>query len=87
MPGSVGDVRSSELLELFEKAHAKAVAREKATGLDKHHAAALRKAKRSVEESLRRGDNLTLSSLHSLKHVGSAPQGDGAMYWMWVWRV
>lgn len=68
--GSALDPRSAELLEVFDRVHAKAVARHKATGLDGHHAPALRKAKRSVQESLERGDNLTLSSLHSLKNVG-----------------
>ena len=64
------DPRASELLKVFDKVHAQAVVRHKNTGMDAHHAPALRKAKKSVEESLARGDNLTLSSLHTLKNVG-----------------
>eukprot|EP00435_Cladocopium_sp_Y103_P005497 s1390_g1.t2 len=64
------DPRASELLEVFDKAHAQAVARHRNTGQDAHHAPALRKAKKAVQESLARGDNLTLSSLHTLKNVG-----------------
>ncbi|CAK8986822.1 unnamed protein product [Durusdinium trenchii] len=64
------DPRASELLVVFDKVHSEAVKRHKNTGLDAHHAPALRKAKRSVEESLQHGDNLTLSSLHTLKNVG-----------------
>eukprot|EP00434_Breviolum_minutum_P025823 symbB.v1.2.022828.t1/scaffold2043.1/size110972/2 len=64
------DPRASELLKVFDKVHAEAVVRHKNTGMDAHHAPALRKAKKSVEGSLARGDNLTLSSLHTLKNVG-----------------
>lgn len=64
------DPRASELLEVFDKVHAQAVARHRNTGQDAHHAPALRKAKKAVQESLARGDNLTLSSLHTLKNVG-----------------
>ncbi|CAE7559324.1 gla-1 [Symbiodinium sp. CCMP2592] len=64
------DPRAADLMPAFDRAHAAAVARHKNTGEDAHHAPALRKAKRAVQESLERGDNLTLSSLHMLKGVG-----------------
>ncbi|CAE8637954.1 unnamed protein product, partial [Polarella glacialis] len=64
------DPLQSELLATFDKAIAAAVARGRLTAEDAHHAPALRKAKKSVIDSLKQGDNLSLSALHTLKGVG-----------------
>eukprot|EP00931_Biecheleriopsis_adriatica_P044749 TRINITY_DN25625_c0_g1_i2.p1 TRINITY_DN25625_c0_g1~~TRINITY_DN25625_c0_g1_i2.p1 ORF type:complete len:200 (+),score=39.61 TRINITY_DN25625_c0_g1_i2:23-601(+) len=64
------DPPASQLFPVFDRAIAAATARTKRTGLDAHHAQALRKAKKAVTESVQRGDDLQLSALHSLKGVG-----------------
>mmetsp|Transcript_24769 Transcript_24769/g.65005 ORF Transcript_24769/g.65005 Transcript_24769/m.65005 type:complete len:295 (-) Transcript_24769:88-972(-) len=64
------DTPESELLPAFDRAIAEATRHAKMLPEDKHQVFALRKGKAAVIESLKRGDNISLSALHTLRGVG-----------------
>jgi len=67
---SVDDACASELLPAFDRAIAAAREHAKLLPEDKHQVWALQRGKAAVQESLKRGDNISLSALHTLKGVG-----------------
>jgi len=64
------DARARDILPAFDRAIAAASKNFANTGEDKHQAWAMRKGKAAVLESLKRGDNISLSALHTLPGVG-----------------
>eukprot|EP00419_Tripos_fusus_P024637 CAMPEP_0172730454 /NCGR_PEP_ID=MMETSP1074-20121228/98178_1 /TAXON_ID=2916 /ORGANISM="Ceratium fusus, Strain PA161109" /LENGTH=245 /DNA_ID=CAMNT_0013558189 /DNA_START=64 /DNA_END=801 /DNA_ORIENTATION=+ len=67
---NVGDAPASDLLPAFDRAIAAAREHVKLLPEDKHQVWALQRGKAVVQESLKRGDNISLSALHTLKGVG-----------------
>lgn len=67
---AAGDIPESELLPAFDRAIAEATAHAKMLPEDKHQVFALRKGKAAVIESLKRGDDISLGALHTLRGVG-----------------
>jgi len=67
---NVSDACASELLPAFDSAIAAAREQAKMLPEDKHQVWALQRGKTAVQESLKRGDNISLSALHTLKGVG-----------------
>lgn len=64
------DPRARDMLPAFDRAIAAASKHAGNCPEDKHHAWALRKGKLAVVESIKRGDNISLSALHTLTGVG-----------------
>mmetsp|Transcript_10140 Transcript_10140/g.30400 ORF Transcript_10140/g.30400 Transcript_10140/m.30400 type:complete len:283 (+) Transcript_10140:55-903(+) len=66
----VVDAPSSELLPAFDRAIRAATEHARILPEDQHQVWALRRAKAAVLESLKRGDNISLGALHTLKGIG-----------------
>lgn len=63
------DPRASDVLAAFDRAIAAAVKHAAMLPEDKHQVWAMRQGKAAVVESIKRGDNIALSALHTLKGV------------------
>lgn len=68
--GDPSDARASEILPAFDRAIAAAAKHVALLPEDKHQVFALRKGKAAVVASLKRGDNISLSAMHTLTGVG-----------------
>jgi len=64
------DAPASDLIPAFDRAIAAAREHAKMLPEDKHQVWALQRGKAAVQDSLKRGDNISLSALHTLKGVG-----------------
>lgn len=64
------DPKAADLLPALDRAIASTSRQVGATGEDKHQVWALRKAKTKIIESIKSGNNISLSALHTLSGVG-----------------